>query len=141
MIVDQVMGQNCPQNTNYYIYGHTFFGHNSAILWPIGLKCFLGAQETIIYRWVMRNHDLDTFLKKSIFGGKISRYYRVGAWWLTSCLLIFRHHRCKSYRLRPRQWQGDCVVGNQTGELTHDMVFVYHWPILKYCWYFFIFWC
>ena len=24
-IADKVMGQNCPNNTNYSIYGHTFF--------------------------------------------------------------------------------------------------------------------
>ena len=34
LIVDQhqVMGQNCPQNTNLYsIYGNKFFGHSSTI--------------------------------------------------------------------------------------------------------------
>ena len=33
--------------------------------WPIGLKNFMGTQKTVIYRLVMRNHDL------GIFGGKI----------------------------------------------------------------------
>ena len=41
----------------------------SVIFWPIVLKCFMGTQETIIYRLAMRNHDLDVFLKY-IFGGK-----------------------------------------------------------------------
>ena len=36
------------------IFGHTFFGHYSAISGPIGLKYFMGVQDTIIYRLVMR---------------------------------------------------------------------------------------
>ena len=32
---------------------------------------FLGIKETIIYRLVMGNHDLEAFLKNSIFGGKM----------------------------------------------------------------------
>ena len=31
LIFVQVIGQSGPQNINYSIYGHTFFGHNSAI--------------------------------------------------------------------------------------------------------------
>ena len=31
------------------IFGHTFFGHNSAIFGPAGLKILMGAQETISY--------------------------------------------------------------------------------------------
>ena len=55
MPFDQVLGQNCPQNTNYSIFGHTFFGHN--LLWEIRrLLC--------IYRLIMRNHDLEAFWKK-----------------------------------------------------------------------------
>ena len=34
------------------IFGHTFFGHNSAIFRPTGLKIFIGTHETIIY-WGM----------------------------------------------------------------------------------------
>ena len=37
------------------IFGHTFFGHNSAISGPIRLKFFMGVQETIIYVLVMSN--------------------------------------------------------------------------------------
>ena len=37
----QVMGQGFSKNTNYSRYGHTFFGHNSAILWPTGLNVFV----------------------------------------------------------------------------------------------------
>ena len=65
------MGQIVPQNTNYSIYGHTFFGHNSAIFKLIWLKFFLGTQGTIIYRLVVKNHDFDAFLKKSIFSNKM----------------------------------------------------------------------
>ena len=44
------MGQNFPQNRTEF---------------------FMGTQETIIYRLVLRNYDFDAFLKKSIFGGKM----------------------------------------------------------------------
>ena len=37
------------------IIKHTIFGHNSATLWPIGLKYVMGAQKIIIYRLVKRN--------------------------------------------------------------------------------------
>ena len=50
LIFVQVMGQNVLKNTNYSIYGLTFFGHNSAISWPIGLTFLMETQETIIYR-------------------------------------------------------------------------------------------
>ena len=62
MIFDQVIRHNGPQNVNYSIYGHTFLGMNPAIYRPIGRKCFMvTAQETSIYRFVMRNHDFDDF--------------------------------------------------------------------------------
>ena len=48
MIFGQVMGQKLLQTANYYIYGHTFSGHNSAIFGSIGLKFFMGTQGTII---------------------------------------------------------------------------------------------
>ena len=31
----------------------------------------MGTQDTFIYQLVMRNHDFDDFLKKSVFGGKM----------------------------------------------------------------------
>ena len=34
------------------IFGHTFFSHN---FWASWAEIFIGAQETIIYRLVMRN--------------------------------------------------------------------------------------
>ena len=37
------------------MYRHKFFGHKSLILKQIELKFFMGAQETIIYRLVMKN--------------------------------------------------------------------------------------
>ena len=37
------------------IFGHAFFCHNSAISGPVGLKFFMGVQETIIYRMVNGN--------------------------------------------------------------------------------------
>ena len=61
------MGKNNLKNTNYSIYGHTFFGHNSAILGPIELKFFMGTPETIIYRLVAKNHDLVVFWKMTPF--------------------------------------------------------------------------
>ena len=67
LIFGQVMSQNGLQNINYSIYGHTFFGYNSAICCLIGQKLFLVTQETIIYRLVMRNHECDAFLKKILF--------------------------------------------------------------------------
>ena len=42
-----------------------FFGHNSAIFYPISLNFFMLTQETIIYRLVIRNYDFDAGLKKS----------------------------------------------------------------------------
>ena len=40
-----------------YIWAYSFFCYNPAIFWPIRLKFFMGTQETIIYRLVMRNYD------------------------------------------------------------------------------------
>ena len=51
------MGQKVSRNTNYSIYGQTFFGYYSAIFWPIGLKFFVGTQETIIYRLLVRSQQ------------------------------------------------------------------------------------
>ena len=44
-------------------FGRTFLAIHSAIFGPIGLKYFigLGAQETIIYRLVMRNTNYDDY--------------------------------------------------------------------------------
>ena len=50
------------------IFEHMIFGHNSAFFWPIGLKYFMGAQETIIYRLVMRKSTYDTYFSVLIFG-------------------------------------------------------------------------
>ena len=44
------------------IFAHTFFGCNSAISGPIGLKYLMGVQETMIYRLVMRNLSYDAFI-------------------------------------------------------------------------------
>ena len=38
------------------------FGYNSAIFWPIRLNFFMGTQETIIYRLVMRNLSFGPYL-------------------------------------------------------------------------------
>ena len=56
------------------IFGHTYFGHKSAIFGAIGLKILLGTQETIIYRLVMRNLNYDLFFVLDFWatnGGKI----------------------------------------------------------------------
>ena len=73
------MGQNGPQNINYSINGHTFFGHNSAIFCPIGLETFLVTHKIIIYRLVMRNCDFDAFLKISYFWRENGRGRHSGA--------------------------------------------------------------
>ena len=39
----------CQGGAYVHIWAYVF-GHNSAIFEPIGLKLFVGAQETIIYR-------------------------------------------------------------------------------------------
>ena len=49
------------------IFGHTFFVHNSAIFWPIGLKIFKGTQDTFIYRLVVRNLSYDAYFSVLIF--------------------------------------------------------------------------
>ena len=67
MIFGQVMGQKLLQKANYSIHGHTFFGHNSAIFGPIGLKFFMGTQGTIIYRLLLRNQCFGLYLPISIF--------------------------------------------------------------------------
>ena len=57
------------------IFGYTFFGHNSAIFWPIGLKFCIETPETIINRLVAINPSCDAYFLFSffwaIFGGKI----------------------------------------------------------------------
>ena len=44
--------------------------HVLIFYWLIALKSFMGTQETIIYRLVMRNHDFDTFLKKVLISNQ-----------------------------------------------------------------------
>ena len=39
-----------PKMAHMPIFEHTFFGQKSAIFGPIGLKFFVGAEETINYR-------------------------------------------------------------------------------------------
>ena len=36
-----------------------YLGIRDTFFWPIGLKIFMGTQETIIYRLVTRNHGLN----------------------------------------------------------------------------------
>ena len=43
------------------IFGHTFFGHNSATFEPIGLKIFKGTQGTTIFLLMMRNPSFDVY--------------------------------------------------------------------------------
>ena len=47
-IFGQVMAKN-----GVTIFGHSFLGHNSVSFRSIGLKFFMGAQETNIYRLVI----------------------------------------------------------------------------------------
>ena len=57
------------------IFGYTYFGLYLAISGPIGLKFFIGGQETIIYRLVMRILCYDAYFSVLIFwatfGGKV----------------------------------------------------------------------
>ena len=63
------MGQKVSKNTNYsiYVYGHKFFGHNSAIFWPIRLKFIMVSQETIIYRLYIKKLGFKPFFDFSSF--------------------------------------------------------------------------
>ena len=59
---------SCGQNMAHMpIFGHLFFGHNSAIFWLIGLKISMGTQETIIYRLVVRNLSYVAYFLVLIF--------------------------------------------------------------------------
>ena len=51
------------------IFGHTFFGHNSAIFGLIGLRIFMGTPETINYRLMTINSSYDTYISFLIFWG------------------------------------------------------------------------
>ena len=57
------------------IFGHTFFGQNSAICGLIEPEIFMGTQETIIYRLPVRNLSYDAYFWFLIFwatfGGKM----------------------------------------------------------------------
>ena len=61
-----IFGQNSLQNNNidYSIFGHTFFGCNSAVFCPIGKKFFTVTQETIIYWLVVKNHAFNACLRE-----------------------------------------------------------------------------
>ena len=66
-IFGQVMAKkwrSCP-------YLGICFGLNSVIFVPIGLKFFMGAQKTIIYRLVMRNPSFDAYFSFLIFWAKM----------------------------------------------------------------------
>ena len=43
-----VVGSVVTGSVVAFPFGHRFFGHNSDSFGPIGLKCFTGAQETIL---------------------------------------------------------------------------------------------
>ena len=47
--------------TRIPIFGNTFLGHNPAISGSIGMKFFMGTQETIIYRLLVRNPSYDAY--------------------------------------------------------------------------------
>ena len=57
------------------IYGHTFFGHNAAILRQTVVKFFIGTRGTIIYRVVVINPSNDAYFSflnfRATFGGKM----------------------------------------------------------------------
>ena len=62
-----------PKMARMPIFGHTFFGHNSTIFGQIELKFFMGVQETIIYRLVMRNLRNDAYFLIFDFLGHFGR--------------------------------------------------------------------
>ena len=66
-ITDWIMGQKVSKHINYSMYGHTFFGHNSAIVLLIGLKIFMVTQETIICRLVIKDSGSGPYLQFSMF--------------------------------------------------------------------------
>ena len=55
------------------IFGHTYFDHNSAIFGQIGLKIFMGTQETFIYRLLIENQSCDPYLSFLNFLGHFWR--------------------------------------------------------------------
>ena len=74
LLFGQYMGHKWVNLDSMPIYGHTFFGHNSAIFWLIKLKFRMVTQETIIYRLTMRNkgygHIFDIWIFGPLFGPK-----------------------------------------------------------------------
>ena len=64
------------------IFGHKFFSYNSA---TFGLKYFVGAWDTIIYRFIMRNEDYETYFSIfnfwPTFGGKMVSGHHAGPLW------------------------------------------------------------
>ena len=62
-----IFGQVMAKMAHMLIFRHTFFGHNSATFCQIGLKIFMGTQETIIYRLAVRSPSYDVF---EIFWGE-----------------------------------------------------------------------
>ena len=71
------------------IFGLSFFGHNSAISGPIGLKVFKGVQETIIYRLVMRNLSYDAYFSVLFFGPLLAGKW---AWPPRASLMVWGLH-------------------------------------------------
>ena len=49
------------------IFEYSCFDHNNAIFWLIGLKFFIGAQETIFFLLVMTNPSYDAYFPFSFF--------------------------------------------------------------------------
>ena len=77
------------------MFGHTFFGHNSAISGLIGLKIFKGVQETIIYWLVMRNLSYSAYFSFLIFGPLLVKKW---AWPPRTPLFVW------SLRTQPKSW-------------------------------------
>ena len=62
LIFDKVMGQKVPKTPIIPYIGIRFLAISELFLWPIGLKFFMGTQETIIYRLVVRNNNFGPYL-------------------------------------------------------------------------------
>ena len=82
------------------IFGHTCFGHNSAIFGPIGLKLFMGAQETIICRLINPSNDA---------------YFSFIIFWATFCRKKCVATTCTPFGLGPLYQTKMLIVGQPSG--------------------------
>ena len=68
--------------------------------WPIGLKIFMGTQETIIYRLLVRNPSYDAYFSALIFRPLLAVKW---AWPPHTLLMIY------GLQTRPKRWPTRCT--------------------------------